>query len=123
MDYEIQYKKGAENKVVDALSRREELAATISTTSVWIKEVEESYVADELIQKLISECVIRGKNSEGIEYRNGLVYKNGKIYIGANNDVRKKIIREIYGTQHGDILESKQVMRAKMHFYWLGMKE
>lgn len=75
------------------------MVAITTTTPLWIKEVEERYTGDELIQKLISKCVISGRKSEGIEYKNGLVYKNGKIYIVANNDVRQKIINEIHTTQ------------------------
>lgn len=42
-----------------------------------MKIVEESYIGDEMVQRSISECVIGGKNAEGIEYRNGLVQEMG----------------------------------------------
>lgn len=61
--------------------------------------MEKSYEGGEMIQRLIYECVIRGQYSEVIEYKNGIVYRNGRIYIGANKNVRQKIISEIHVSQ------------------------
>lgn len=50
LDYEMQYKKGAENRVADALSRRQGEESTLfalsSTEPTWMSEVEQSYEHD-----------------------------------------------------------------------------
>lgn len=102
------------------MSRREDLAAITITTPLQIKEVEESYMGDELVPRLIFECVIGGKNSDEIEYKNGLIYKDGRIYIDASNNVRQKIINEIHASQQGDIHAYKQVIIGQSCTFGLG---
>ena len=46
-NYSIEYKKGKENKVVDALSRKENSIMDITTcTPLWIEAVQKSYESD-----------------------------------------------------------------------------
>jgi hypothetical protein len=48
-NYIIEYKKGVENKVVDALPRKDMSTSAISTTTPsWATDVEESYIGDPL---------------------------------------------------------------------------
>jgi hypothetical protein len=48
-NYIIEYKKGVENKVVDALPRKDMSASAISTTTPsWATDVEKSYIGDPL---------------------------------------------------------------------------
>jgi hypothetical protein len=48
-NYIIEYKKGVENKVADALPRKDMSASAISaTTPSWATDVEESYIGDPL---------------------------------------------------------------------------
>lgn len=51
LDYEVKYKKGSENKVIDALSRRDKesstLAAISSVEPTWTHEVALSYEHDQ----------------------------------------------------------------------------
>ena len=59
-DYEIVYKKGSENIVVDALSRKEmqgQLFALVATnvTSGLLQQIEDSWLTDEKLAKLIKQ--------------------------------------------------------------------
>lgn len=58
-DYEITYKKGTENTVVDALSRREDyqediqVMAISATVPIWLQEILDSYDQDVAVQSII----------------------------------------------------------------------
>jgi hypothetical protein len=53
-NYSIEYKRGAENRVADALSRREHnIAAIFSAIPAWTTEIEQSYTNDKQYTKLI----------------------------------------------------------------------
>jgi hypothetical protein len=46
-DYSIEYKKGKENTVADALSRKEHLVLAISSVvPAWIADIKASYTSD-----------------------------------------------------------------------------
>lgn len=61
LDYEIQYKKGVENKVVDAFSRRGKSSQVLATTVIkpnWVLKVIENYEGDPLFVKVISAKIV-----------------------------------------------------------------
>ena len=67
LDYEIQYKKGVENQVIDALSRRHEatpkmaLRSCLAITTVkpgWIEELQRSYEGDLQCQDIMAQLLL-----------------------------------------------------------------
>lgn len=62
LNYEIVYKKGIENRVADALSRRHKTRADCTAISsvvpLWIQELEGSYQGDLEAKKLIAALMI-----------------------------------------------------------------
>lgn len=63
LDYTIQYKKGVENKVANALSRQREGAAihqlrVFSSSPAWLQEILTSYDNDELASKVIPSLLL-----------------------------------------------------------------
>jgi hypothetical protein len=70
LDYTIQYKKGVENKVVDALSRltiREEKGEVTAVTEIlptWLEELKESYAQDEWAKAVLDNVESINKNKE-----------------------------------------------------------
>lgn len=85
MDYTIKYRKGKDNLVADALSRRDEKGSCKAITVVtpeWIKEVVSSYVNTAWLQELLPQLVIHPHNQKGYTVANGVVRYKGKIVIG-----------------------------------------
>jgi hypothetical protein len=61
-NYSIEYKKGKENKVVDALSRKDHSAYAISSTiPAWISDVETSYNNDPVYPDIIHQLAINSQ--------------------------------------------------------------
>lgn len=69
LSYEIQYKKEVDNKVADALSRREgqdiECWAITIVTPVWIQEVISSYQRDEKARSKITALLLNVQAEPG----------------------------------------------------------
>lgn len=62
LNYKIQYKKGAENRVADALSRVNHAQPLLNAISVaqptWLSELQGAYLQDEIASKLLQELSI-----------------------------------------------------------------
>jgi hypothetical protein len=68
LQFKFQYKKGSDNKVVDALSRVAQafsIQGTSAMVKVWIQEVINSYVVDDTAQSLLQELAVVSPNGLG----------------------------------------------------------
>ncbi|KAH0694078.1 hypothetical protein KY285_021175 [Solanum tuberosum] len=111
-DYEVQYKRGAENRVVDALSRQQEgldsldnqdignLMAISSCTPTWVREIIGSYVEDAHVRYIIT-----------------------LLAVGSHGTLRQQLISFFHDTPIGG--HSGQLgtlKRLSQLFYWPKMK-
>jgi transposase InsO family protein len=128
-DYTIQYKKGSENRVADALSRREEdvgfkaeCNAVTELIPTWIEELKGSYENDEWAQQILREDDRLGEGH--IAKHQGVIRVKGRLYVGQSHGWRCKIITWMHDSHvggHSGMLGTYQ--RAKRMFYWKKMKE
>lgn len=91
LDYEIQYKKGAKNRVADALSRQEDhgkLSAISASIPSWMQVVTKIYDEDPQVQDLITQLSIDLQGPSLWHYSSGILIRRGKVYIGANGELR-----------------------------------
>lgn len=70
LDYEIVYKKGKENIIVNALSRLPEITSDAQLQAIssvhlnWLQEITKSYTQDELAQEVMTTLATGSANSD-----------------------------------------------------------
>ena len=127
LQFKLQYKKGSENKVADALSRVEhamECSAISGATPIWLQEVLNSYTTDVTAQQLLTELAVVSPNAAGFSLQHGLIYKGTTLWVGNNTALRTKIIAAFHSTAvggHSGVQASYQ--RVKKLFFWPGLKQ
>eukprot|EP01018_Ginkgo_biloba_P018976 Gb_14609 [translate_table: standard] len=93
-EFDIIYKKGTENTVADALSRRDE-EPTLNVISVaeptWIKEIQEIYNDD---LKCLRDHILRGEKDSLWTVRNGLILYKRRIFLNKESPVLNQALRE-----------------------------
>uniref|UniRef100_A0A3Q7J7Z4 Reverse transcriptase domain-containing protein n=1 Tax=Solanum lycopersicum TaxID=4081 RepID=A0A3Q7J7Z4_SOLLC len=91
LDYEVQYKKGAENRVADALSRQHEikddsdqvigkLLKISVTVPRWMQEVRDSYADDDLAQEFMVHLAVDSNGPTIWQFPSGVLRNKRKIY-------------------------------------------
>jgi hypothetical protein len=132
-DFVIEYKRGKENKVADALSRVfEELAVLVEATCslisfpslTWLKELKLSYDSDPGTTELLHKLQLGEDVPKGYMLKQGFIMKKGRIFIVKNSPFKGKILDYIHNSpQAGHFGYRKTVQRAKADFYWEGMRK
>ncbi|GKA27150.1 ty3-gypsy retrotransposon protein [Tanacetum coccineum] len=106
-DYEILYKKGSENVVVDALSR-----------------VKDSWKNDIDVQNLIQSLLDQSYKGNKYIWINGVLKRKGNVVVGGNEQLRKDLIKhfhsEAIGGHSGVHVTTKKLSAV---FYLKGLKK
>jgi hypothetical protein len=136
-DYKIEYKKGKENTVADALSRQfpddemehqnnNPISACHQTTLIipkWISEVQDSYVNDTDCTKLLQELSIDEASNNHFTLQSGILRSKGKIYIGSSTKLRDKVFDTFHSSTFGGHSGIKATLhRLQQSFYWPKLK-
>lgn len=122
LNYEIQFKKGSENKVVDALSRHPNpevhCSAISNVVPVWIQKVLSSYINDPFCSKILTAKAMDATVYPEFKLDGGLLRYKCRLVIGAAKELRLSILTEMHGSAYGGhsgILGT--YMRTKSIFY------
>ena len=132
LDHEIQYKKGAENKAADALSRKGfpeedssgEICAITCVKPQWLTDVSESYEGDSACQDRIAQLLVDPTSVTDYEYADGVLRFRKKIYVGSHGDLRHQVIQQLHCSAVGG--HSGQLgcfKRLGAVFYWPRMRK
>ncbi|XP_075088549.1 uncharacterized protein LOC142170516 [Nicotiana tabacum] len=126
-DYSIDYKKGKENVVADALSRREEgiqLYSISNVSSDILESVKASRTQDLTLQQLI-KSIQEGKTTKPYyRFHNGILSRKNKLVIGTDQALRTKLLSYYHDSPiggHSGITAT--LKRLKQDFYWKKMKQ
>lgn len=127
LQYRIVYKKGSENRVADALSRKpvyEASCAAISSCSPqWIHEVINSYQNDESSLSMVARLSIDPQAVPQFTLRDGVLRYNNRIWIGSNPSLQHKLLQACHSSALGGHSGAPVTyMRIKQLFAWKGMK-
>ena len=132
----MEYKKGCENRVADALSRQfgvdSDLHASSSNSRIgclmlltvpdptWLDGLKASYTLDASVQQLIA-TVQAGSPPKGFTFQNGLFFYKGRFFVGPSCPLKLQFLHHVHSSplaSHSGFLKSYQ--RAKSDFYWHG---
>lgn len=101
-DHSVQYKKGKENHVADALSRLHEESKIHAMIHVvkpkWKEELDNSLSADADANNSIAKLIIDPNSVAGYTFNNGELKQLGKYYVGSGTDLRKQLCEVLHNS-------------------------
>jgi transposase InsO family protein len=127
-DFEIVYKKGKQNDVADALSRKDEdIEALLCVISIiqpnWIIEARDEWKNDEKVWTLIQRLQQDSSASNTFTWKNDSLWYNDCLYLCKNSQLKQKVLLELHTSPvggHSGFL--KTYHRVKKDFFWDGLK-
>ncbi|KAF5471905.1 hypothetical protein F2P56_008668 [Juglans regia] len=128
-EFTMEYKQGVENKVVDALSHKDqvdelgELAALSFPTPTWLLELKAAYDADQDVHKLITAFHFDPTSNSSFKLRHGIFFKKDIIYVPDSLPLKQQILNYLHSSPTaGHSSFHKCLHRARVDFYWPGLK-
>jgi hypothetical protein len=132
-DFIIEYKKGQENCVADALSRKFEAGpATVALslslisfpTPTWVDDLKASYEQDPETQCIFLSLQQGIPNSHGFSLQQGLLLKKGRLWVVRKSPFKLQLLAFVHSNLTvGHSGYHKTVHHAKANFYWRGMRQ
>lgn len=120
-NFTIQYKKGAQNRVADALSRvLPKCMAISSATPVWAKDLSASYQQDQGTKKLLEQLLLQKPDTPSdYTIADGIIRYKGKILVGNLPTLRNQLLMALHNFPVGGHSGMRATyQRVKSIFYW-----
>lgn len=125
-NYTVEYKRGRENKVADALSRisnPEKLMAISTVIPVWIEQVTVSYEHDNKCKDLITKLSIDSQTVTDFSFHNGVLRYKGKVVVRNSGNLKQQLLETFHTSAFGGhSVERATYQRLKLIFYWPKMQ-
>ncbi|KAE8690692.1 cytochrome P450 78A7-like [Hibiscus syriacus] len=122
-DYTLEYKPGKTNVVVDALSRKTELATISLAKGTVLERIKEGLEQDPLTRELV-KLASDGK-TQWFWVEDGLLYTKGRrIYVPKWDNLRRDLIKECHDTKWAGHPGQKCTMSLlETAYFWPHMKD
>lgn len=127
--FTVEY-KGVDNRVADALSRREGWDENMSIsllsipTASWIAEVKQQYQQDAMLQQLLAKRHSNILDTHKHSLHDGLLLYKGRILLGDNQQLKSQVLQFLHcDPMAGHSGYERTMQRARQDFYWKGMKQ
>lgn len=133
----VEYNKGTENKLADALFRQgplvlesgqqQDKSARLFLVSLpdptWLSLLKDSYHQDAFAQQLFQSHSAGESLPKGFLIHNGLLFYKGMLHLESHCSLKSQILHFVHSSPiagHSGFLKSFQ--RAKKDFFWQGMQ-
>ncbi|KAF3650371.1 putative protein-like [Capsicum annuum] len=128
LDYEIIYRKRAENRVADALSRipeeQGEFQALSGAQPECFLEVEKSDKGDNSAQEFFTTLAINPNHNQDYKLTSGVLRYKGKVYIGKTTTLRQQLLHIMHASALGGHSGQQGTLkRLQLYFFWPAMKK
>lgn len=124
-DFEVEYKKGRENKAADALSRKEEEGIPMALSKpipTWIETVQTEYESNSALQELVKKFEKGELDITRFTRHGGLLFYKGRIYVDSQSPLRTDILKELHASPLGGYSGyHKTLQRVRADFFWHGL--
>ena len=115
--YVVKYKKGKDNIVADALSRKMILLAKLEINVLGLDEIKDLYASDPTFGPIFSKCSC-DKGFDDFYLHKGFLFKTNKLCI-PESSLRLFLLKESHGGGlMGHFGWDKTYAMLSTHYYW-----
>ncbi|GJR21632.1 transposon ty3-G gag-pol polyprotein, partial [Tanacetum coccineum] len=128
-DYEIEYKKGKDNTIIDALSRIErptELFSLLSSglSNELMEGVINTWISDDSLNKIVEGLKNKTLTTSINKWVNDQLLRKGKWVVGKAEALRTRLVAHFYGSAVGGRSRVyATIKRLTAFFYWKGLRK